>query len=50
MLEQYNIQPANLDPPATDDMGPNNYFTFNIGIHPLMATKTYKFDIFLEHT
>lgn len=49
----YNIQPANLvqvPPPATDDMGPNNYFTFNIGIHPLMATKTYKFDIFLEHT
>jgi hypothetical protein len=49
----YNIQPANLvqiSPPATDDMGPNNYFTFNIGIHPLMATKTYKFDIFLEHT
>tara|TARA_R100001443_G_scaffold114727_1_gene131127 strand:+ start:405 stop:1454 length:1050 start_codon:yes stop_codon:yes gene_type:complete len=49
----YNIQPANLvqiSPPATDDMGPNNYFTFNIGIHSLMATKTYKFDIFLEHT
>ncbi len=49
----YNIQPANLVqvPPAqTDDMGPENYFTFNIGIHPLMATKTYKFDIFLEHT
>ena len=49
----YNIQPANLvqvPPASTDDMGPNNYFTFNIGIHPLMATKTYKFDIFLEHT
>lgn len=49
----YKIQPANLvqvSPTSTDDMGPNNYFTFNIGIHPLMATKTYKFDIFLEHT
>tara|TARA_R110002126_G_scaffold63165_1_gene162045 strand:- start:214 stop:1272 length:1059 start_codon:yes stop_codon:yes gene_type:complete len=49
----YNIQPANLvqvSPVQTDDMGPDNYFTFNIGIHPLMATKTYKFDIFLEHT
>ncbi len=49
----YNIQPANLvqiSPASTDDMGPNNYFTFNIGIHPSMATKTYKFDIFLEHT
>ena len=49
----YNIQPANLvqvSPVQTDDMGPDNYFTFNIGIHSLMATKTYKFDIFLEHT
>lgn len=49
----YNIKSANsvqVSPPETDDMGPNNYFTFNIGIHPTMATKTYKFDIFLEHT
>ncbi len=49
----YNIQPANLvqvSPATTDDMGDNNYFTFKISLHPSMATKTYKFDIFLEHT
>ena len=49
----YNIQPANLvqvSPATTDDMGDNNYFTFRIVLHPSMATKTYKFDIFLEHT
>ena len=53
----YKIQPANLiqvPPVQTDSMGvgafSNYYYTFIIIIPSTAATKTYKFDIFLEHT
>jgi len=53
----YNIQPANtvqVSPSDTDLIGegPNGlyYHTFVISIPQFCATKTYKFDIFLEHT
>lgn len=60
----YNIQPANIvqvSPPNTDLIGNQPgplttygtgtyYHVFNIGIPQFLATKTYKFDIFLEHT
>ena len=53
----YSIQPANtvqVSPSDTDLIGegPNGlyYHTFVISIPQFCATKTYKFDIFLEHT
>jgi hypothetical protein len=53
----YNIQPSNVVhiPPAETDLlgvGPHSsyYYTFIIVIPPTAATKTYKFDIFLEHS
>lgn len=53
----YKIQPANIVqvPPAETDsigLGPDgeHYFTFIISLPQFLATKTYKFDIFLEYT
>ena len=53
----YKIQPANLvqvSPTETDliGFGPSgdHYFTFIISLPQFLATKTYKFDIFLEYT
>ncbi len=60
----YSIQPANtvqVSPTNTDLIGNQPgpfstygngtyYHVFNIGIPQFLATKTYKFDIFLEHT
>ncbi len=54
---RYVIQEANLvqtTPSSTDTIGvgdyANHYFTFKISIPAAFATKTYKFNIFLEHT
>tara|TARA_R100000734_G_C3315162_1_gene107021 strand:+ start:495 stop:1538 length:1044 start_codon:yes stop_codon:yes gene_type:complete len=53
----YKIQPANLvqvSPTETDKIGVSStgdhYFTFIISLPQFLATKTYEFDIFLEHT
>ena len=53
----YKIQPSNLVhvPPAETDLigvgaASSYYYTFIITIPATAATKTYKFDIFLEHT
>lgn len=53
----YNIQPANTvqaSPSDTDLIGDGSnglyYHTFVVSIPQFCATKTYKFDIFLEHT
>ncbi|MDB2472160.1 hypothetical protein N9W74_00130 [bacterium] len=53
----YSIQPSNtvqFSPSDTDLIGegPNGlyYHTFVISIPQFLATKTYKFDIFIEHT
>ena len=53
----YKIQPANLvqiPPGSTDLIGTDSngthYYSFIISLSPALATKTYKFDIFMEYT
>lgn len=41
---------SNASTGETDLIGPNRYLTFLIGIPFTCATKTYDFDIFIEHT